>query len=127
MNVKGCKKALRALQEVAYKILIPLDAALGAHYLNFISAYRHVGSKLAYTMHQEVTTRCGILKARAKPMRYVFKKTQVSIKSKVSLAAQYVLSAGTLQCSTWPTLTPSGGDRGGQGGGKPLPQTPRVW
>ena len=73
----------------------------------FVSSYQHVGTCIAVNLNmcEEVTKRCGIMRAEASSLSAkIFKSSGTCLQHKVLLLQSYILSKGTNQCGAWAAL-----------------------
>ena len=86
--------------------LIPINASEDRH-LRVVRGYQHVGTStsISHNMCEEVTKRCGMMKSESVRLcKAVLRISSVPIPKKIKVVQTYVLSKGTFQCGTWPTL-----------------------
>ena len=76
--------------------------------LSFVQCYKHMGTQTpcSANMAAEVTTRAAYMNSDIKYITFkYFSLKNLNIKNKLTIATTYMLTRGTLQCSTWGLLT----------------------
>ena len=88
-------------------MLDPSHPSIRSQNLSFlvVDSYEHLGARISFKgMCDEVAFRGGLMRAESAKLRTILRNSSLFFYKKVHAIQAFLLSKGTVQCSTWTCL-----------------------
>ena len=105
----GLKAARLDIQNRDNRFVLPCSSPSEPEYLRCVPYYKHMGTSFSSAEFpaEEVVARCAIIHVAVKRFWRLFRNPHVKTHIKIAAVRLYLITKGTFQCCTWPTLSVS--------------------